>query len=333
MTALAPHLSAYLEQYLPRDCRASLHTVDSYALTFELLLDFAQVTIPRRACSLEIEELTPQLILDFLDSLEAQRGNTVRTRNVRLAAVKGFFRYLECRVPACLDLCRQVHAIPTKRFDRGVVDYLDGDEIQALLEAPDPTTIRGVRDRAMLHLAYATGVRVSELVRLNRTDLGQDCESIHIVGKGRKERTLPLWRETTVALKEWLAIRPESTVDSLFLNARSKPMTRHGVAHRLALHAATARRRAPSIERKRISPHVLRHSCAMHTLLSTADPRKVSIWLGHASMKSTEIYLHTDAAQRLEILQARTPPQLRKGSFRRTVTDRVMAMLQDVRRH
>ena len=333
MTALAPHLSAYLRQYLPRDRRASVHTVDSYALTFELLLSFAKTAIPKRACLLKVEHLTPQLILDFLDSLETQRGNSVRTRNARLAAIKAFFRYLECRVPACLDLCQQVHALPTKRFDRAVVDYLDEEDMQAILDAPDPSTESGVRDRAMLHLAYATGVRVSELVRLKCQDLGEDCEIIHILGKGRLERTLPLWKETEIALKEWLAVRPNANFDNLFLNARGKPMTRHGFAHRLGLHAATAQQQRRSIARKKVSPHVLRHSCAMNTLLSTRDPRDVSIWLGHASMKSTEMYLHANAAQRLDILQAKTPPQLRRGSFRKTVTDRVMAMLQDVRRH
>ena len=330
MTDLATYLGAFLREHLPRDRRASRNTIESYAFGFQLLVGFAAEKLSVRPCRIEIEQLTAELILDFLDSLEKERGNTIRTRNLRLAAIKSFFRYLEYRAPACLDLARQVHAIPSKRFDRTLVDYLDRDELQALLDAPDPATANGVRDRAMLHLAYAAGLRVSETIGLKCKDLGPSPDSVHVIGKGRRERVLPLWKETQSVLRHWLAIRPNGTTDHLFLNSRGTAMSRHGFAYRLALHASAARQKMPSMADKRISPHVLRHSCAMHTLEATGDIRKVSLWLGHASMQATEVYLHTDPVEKLDILAASLPPQIRKGSFQ-DAPDRLLAMLKDVR--
>ena len=331
MTALAPHISAFLGQHLPRDRRASRHTIESYAVSFQLLVCFAADRLGVRPCQIEIEQLDVPLILDFLDSLEQVRGNAIRTRNLRLVAFKSFFRYLEHRAPACLDLARQVHAIPSKRFDEALVDYLDRDELRALLDAPDPTTTAGVRDRAMLHLTYAAGLRVSELTGLACKDLAQPhLNSVHVMGKGRRERVLPLWRETRSVLRDWLAIRPSGGSDRLFLNARGMALSRHGFAHRLALHVATARQKMPSMVGKRISPHALRHSCAVHTLEATGDIRKVSLWLGHASIQSTEIYLRTDPIEKLEVLAAGLPPGIRQGSFPEA-PDRLLAMLKDAK--
>ena len=330
MTDLATHLGAFLREHLPRDRSASRHTVESYAFGFQLLVGFAAEKLDVRPCEIEMEQLTTDLILDFLDSLEKERGNTVLTRNLRLAAVKSFFRYLEYRAPDCLDLARQVHAIPAKRFDRALVDYLDRDELQALLDAPDPATVHGVRDRAMLHLAYTAGLRVSEVIGIRCGDLGKNQDSVHVIGKGRRERVLPLWKETQSVLQDWLAIRPHGSTDHLFLNARSRPMSRHGFAHRLALHAAKARQMMPSMVGKRVSPHVLRHSCAMHTLEATGDIRKVSLWLGHASIQATEVYLRTDSVEKLDVLAASLPPKIRKGSFQ-DAPDRLLAVLRDAR--
>ena len=292
MTVLAPHLSAFMGEYLPRDRGASRHTVDSYALSFLLLLGFAAERLRIPPSKIQIEQLTTELILDFLEHLERDRGNCASTRNVRLAALKSFFRYLEYRQPQCLDLARQVHALPAKRHQEGIVDYLDHDEVKALVNAPDPGKRSGIRDRAMLHLAYAAGLRVSELVALACRDLGQPgLDVIRINGKGRRQRLLPLWKQTRSALRHWLEVRPGVTSERVFLNARGTPMSRHGFAHRLRLHADATRKRVPSLVGKRISPHVLRHTCAIHTLEATRDIRKVSVWLGHASVQSTEIYL------------------------------------------
>ncbi|MXY34793.1 MAG: tyrosine-type recombinase/integrase [Boseongicola sp. SB0664_bin_43] len=331
MTDLASQISGFFRVYLPRDRRTSRHTIDSYACCFTHLVRFAGERLGVRPAKLQIEDLTALLILDFLDALEGQRGNAVTTRNARLAAIKSFFRYLEYRVPACLDLACQIQAIPLKRTDQTLIDYLDRDELQALLDAPGTNDAAGIRDRAMLHVTYAAGLRVSELTGLLLSDISQpELDTIHVAGKGRRERVLPLWKETQSVLRDWLAIRPSGRDNHLFLNARGAAMSRHGFAHRLALHVATAQRRVPSLTDKRVSPHVLRHSCAVHTLEATGDIRKVSLWLGHASIRSTEAYLRVDPIEKLEVLAAKLPPTIAKGSFK-DAPDRLLAVLADAR--
>jgi site-specific recombinase XerD len=218
-----------------------------------------------------------------------------------------------------------------KKVDEALVAYLTRDELRALLDAPDPRVIAGVRDRAMLHLAYAAGLRVSELVglRLDQLDL-RAPPSIHVIGKGRRERRLPLWKETTTTLRAWLAVRPRDGDHELFLNARGRAMTRSGFEYIIATHVTTAAGQQPSIASKRVTPHVLRHTCAVHTLQATRDVRKVSLWLGHASLQSTEIYLRTDPTEKLEALNAMTPPALKPGRFR--PPDRLLAMLRSGKR-
>jgi integrase/recombinase XerD len=196
MTSLAPHLSGFLREHLPKERRASQHTCEAYAQSFQLLLGFAANRLKIKPSKIEIERLDAPLILAFLEHLEKKRGDSVRTRNARLAAINSFFRFLEYRVPSCLDQARRIHAIPMKKTDQALVDYLARDELQALLDAPDTGTVSGIRDRAMLHLAFAAGMRVSELVglRLDQIDR-QGLATVHIVGKGRRERVLPLWRK------------------------------------------------------------------------------------------------------------------------------------------
>ncbi len=331
MTELAPHISMFLRHHMPQERNASRHTVGSYTDSFVLLSRFAADRLGIRPSAITIEHLSSELVLDFLDYLERDRGNTVPTRNVRLAAIKSFFRYLEYRVPACLDVAQQISAIPMKRHDQTVIDCLDHDEVQALLDAPNTETAAGLRDRAMLHLAYCAGLRVSELVGVMLGDLGHPhADTVQVTGKGRRKRTLPLWKETSAVLRDWLAIRPAVGDDHVFLNARGTPISRHGFAHRLALHAATARKTMPSLASKRITPHVLRHACGLHTYEVTKDIRKVSLWLGHASIRSTEIYLRSDPIGKLEILARGVPPSIRKGAFA-DAPDRLMAILHDAR--
>ncbi len=333
MTALAPHLSSFLLEYLPRDRNASRHTTESYAYGFQMLVCFAADRLGIRPCQIEIEQLTAQLILDFLDHLEKTRNNKVRTRNARMVAIKSFFRYLEYRAPACLELSKQVQAIPKKRYTQALVDYLTHDELYALLDAPNIKTALGVRDLAMLHLTYAAGLRVSELVSLKIPDLNPPAlDMVHVIGKGRRERVLPLWKETRAVLKGWLKIRPVTGDDEVFLNARGAAMSRHGFAHRLNLHVKVAQQKVPSIAKKKVTPHVLRHTCAMHTLEATGDIRKVSLWLGHSCMQSTEIYLRVDPAEKLDMLAHGVPPQVRKGTFK-GATDKLLAILATARGH
>jgi integrase/recombinase XerD len=204
-----------------------------------------------------------------------------------------------------------------KKTDLPLVGFLTREELQALLNAPDPSTTSGIRDRAMLHLAFAAGLRVSELVslRLDQVNL-QTLSSVRVIGKGRRERVLPLWKETGTTIKAWLKVRPVSGAPELFLTARAQAMTRSGFEYVLEKHVATAARTATSLAAKNVSPHVLRHTCAMHTLQATRDVRKVSLWLGHASLQSTEVYLRADPTEKLEALAAMTPPMLKPGRFR-----------------
>lgn len=331
MNSLATHLSAFLREYLPRERRVSPHTTETYAYAFELLVCFAAKKFSRPPSELALTQLDAKLILEFLEHLERDRGNSPRTRNARLAAIKAFFRFLEFRNPACLDQSRAIHAIPIKKCDETLVDYLTGEEMQALLDAPNLQSKTGLRDRAMLYLAFTAGLRVSELIGLKIND----CElhpypSIRVLGKGRRERMLPLWKETTIVIRDWLAVRGKNAIEELFLNAWGAPMTRAGFEYILSKHVKTARTAKPSLVNKHISPHVLRHSCAMHMLQATHDIRKVALWLGHSKLQSTEVYLRADPTEKLNSLMARVPPGLRPGIFRRP--DKLLELLQTAKK-
>ena len=317
MNKLAPHLTAYLQEHLPNERGFSRHTVQSYTECFRLLVLYAARQTKTRPCALTVEHLTVKLVVAFLESLEKDRKNCVATRNIRLAAIKSFFRYLEYRVPSCLDLALQIRAIPQKRAEQPLIDWLDRTEMQAIMDAPDTATAAGLRDRAMLHVCYAAALRVSELTTLTLDSLsGPRLESIRVMGKGRRERELPLWKVTKSALAEWLDVRPAVNNRYLFLNARGRAMSPDGFAYILKKHVATAARTRPSLKDKRVTPHVIRHSTAMTILHATrGDVRKVSLWLGHADIKTTEVYLRASPAEKLGILAANAPPSIRPGTF------------------
>jgi len=328
MTALAPYLSTFLREHLPKERKASLHTCEAYAYSFKLLVCFAADRLSIKPSQLEIEQLKVPLVLEFLEYIETQRANSARTRNARLAAINSFFRYLEYRLVSSLDQSRQIHAIPMKKTDETLVRTLTRDELQALLDAPDTRTVYGLRDRAMLHLTFAAGLRVSELVNLMLDNFDAPSLSVvNVMGKGRRERILPLWKETTAALKAWLAIRPANGGRELFPNSTGHAMTRSGFEYILAKHAATAALKQPSLGKKRVTPHVLRHTCALHTLQATRDVRKVALWLGHSSLQTTEVYLRADPTEKLEALAAMGSPILRRGRF--DSPDKLLAILRD----
>jgi integrase/recombinase XerD len=331
MTSLADHLGKFLREHLPRERKASPHTCEAYAYAFQLLVCFAADRLKIRPSHLTVEQLDVPLVLAFLEHIEAERRCTARTRNARLAAIHSFFHFLEYRVPSCIEQARQVGAIPIKKTDQALVCHLNREEIRALLDSPSTRSASGVRDRAMLHLAFAAGLRVSELVglRLDQFERGS-TPCIHVMGKGRRERVLPLWKETASAIEAWLKARPTTGAAQLFLNAAGQAMTRSGFEYILAKHVAIAGQRQISITSKRVTPHVLRHSCAMHTLQATGDVRKVALWLGHASMQSTEIYLRADPTEKLAALATMTPLGLQRGRFQ--APDKLMAMLKVVSR-
>jgi integrase/recombinase XerD len=327
MTPVAPHIEAFLRENLSRHRGASQHTCDSYAYSFQLLFEFAAARLRTKPSSLSLEQLDSELVGAFLEYLEDTRGNAPETRNVRLAAIKSFFHYLEHRQPAALEQIRRVLAIPFKKTSSRLVPYLVREEVQALLDAPDPATRDGVRDRAMLHLAVCAGLRVSELTGLRTGDVTLSSMSIRVFGKGRRERVLPLWKTTASALRAWLAIRETVAAPELFISHRGEPLSRWGFAYMLKQHVETAGQLCPGLRHKRVSPHVLRHTCAMIVLQATQDIRKVSLWLGHATMASTEIYTRGDPTEKLEAIEAIVPPHLRKGAFR--PPDKLIALLRD----
>jgi integrase/recombinase XerD len=327
MTLIAPHIAAFLQQRLPVERRASPNTCDSYAHAFKLLFQYASQCLKVPPSELNLEQIDASLIVNFLGHLEAARGNGAGSRNIRLAAIKSFMHFMEYRVPSALEQIQRILAIPAKKTDSRLVRHLTAEEMQSILDAPDPTVRDGLRDRAMLHLCFAGGLRVSELVGLRLEDLLlQPQASILVHGKGRKERCLPLWKETASALRAWLSVRGNGRAPELFLNARNDCMTRAGFEYILRKHVHAAATRCPSLSAKRVSPHVLRHTCALTILQATKDLRKVSLWLGHSSMQTTEIYTRADPSVKLEALESVIAPKLRTGRFKGT--DQLIAMLR-----
>jgi integrase/recombinase XerD len=326
MTPIAPLIETFLCETLARQRGVSRHTRDSYALSFQWLFVFAAEKLKVKPSALTLEQIDAGLVSAFLEYLEDTRKNAAVTRNVRLAAIKSFFRFLEYRQPAALEQIRRVLAIPFKKTDQRLVPYLLREELQAVLDAPDPATRDGIRDRAMLHLAVCAGLRVSELTGLKIDDIDLPSMSIRVLGKGRRERTLPLWKTTASALRTWLAVRGKVAVPEVFVNARGEPLSRWGFAYLLKQHAAAAARLHPGLSKKRISPHVLRHTCAMIILQATQDIRKVSLWLGHATLTTTEIYTRGDPTEKLDAMEAIVPPHLRRGAFQ--PSDKLIALLK-----
>jgi site-specific recombinase XerD len=330
VTPIAPHISAFLGERLPFEKRASEHTIASYAYAFQLLFIFAAKTLKTSPSALRLEQIDAPLVLSFLEHLERVRKNDARTRNARLAAIKSFMRFIEYRVPSALEQVRRILAIPLKRFDSRLVSRLNEAELKAVLDAPSPTIRMGVRDRAMISLASSAGLRVSELVGLCLHDITYGPRlSILIRGKGRRERALPLWKQTGGALRAWLAVRGDAAVPEVFLNARGERMTRSGFEYVLRRNVCAAAKLRPSLTTKRVSPHVLRHTCGMAVLRATGDIRKTALWLGHATVRTAEIYTRADPEEKFEVLKALVPPGLRKGRFR--PPDKLLALLKDSR--
>jgi site-specific recombinase XerD len=328
VTPIAPHVTAFLQQRLPLERKASDHTCDAYAYALQLLLQFASRKVHVAPSDLQIEQIDAPLVLEFLDHLQTSRGNSPVTRNARLAAIKSFLRFVEYRVPSVLEQLRRVFAIPPQRMDRRLVRHLSIEEYRAVLDSPDPATRLGIRDRAMLHLALTGGLRVSELVslRLDQVSFEDRYLDVRILGKGRKERALKLWRAVATSLRAWLAVRGQASCPEVFLNARGEPMTRSGFEHVLRRHVVAASGRVPTLQKKRVTPHVLRHTCALNMLRATKDIRKVALWLGHSSTQTTEVYLEADPEQKLDLLASTTAPTLRPGKFR--PSDRLIASLR-----
>jgi integrase/recombinase XerD len=295
MTRLAPLLEAFFLERLMRQRRVSEHTLAAYRDTFRLLLHFAQQRLHKAPSDLELGALDAALIAAFLDHLERDRQNSVRTRNARHAAIRSFFRYIAVQEPAHSALIQRVLAMPQKRFEHRLVCFLKRGESEALLDAPDPHTWLGRRDHVLLRLAIETGLRVSELTGLRCEDvvLGRGAH-VRCRGKGRKERCTPLHPETGRLLQAWLRERRGAPHDALFPSRRGRPLSRDAVERLVTKHAGKAAEQCPSLGSKRVSPHVLRHTAAVTLLQAGVDRSVIALWLGHEQVETTQMYLAAD---------------------------------------
>jgi len=329
MSLLAPTLQAFFSERLIGQRRASPHTVASYRDTFRLLLGFAQRRTGRPPSRLELEDLDAPLIGAFLEHLEQQRRNGVRTRNARLAAVHSLFRFAALRHPEHAALIARVLTIPPKRSDRALVTFLSESEVDALLASPDRSRWLGRRDHALLLVAIQTGLRVSELTRLRCGDV-QPGPGAHLrcEGKGRKQRVTPLTSQTLAVLRCWLRERQGGANDPLFPTRRGGPLSRDAVERLLAKHAASAQQRCPSLRGKRLSPHVLRHTSAMRLLQAGVDTTVIALWLGHETTRTTQIYLHADLALKERALARTPPPRTAPGRYQ--PPDSLLAFLENL---
>lgn len=320
-------LQAFFTDRLLHQRQASPHTIASYRDTFRLLLAFAEQRLKKAPSALEIKDLDTPFLGAFLDHLEKERGNTARSRNVRLAALHSFFHYVALHEPGHSALAQRVLAIPSKRYHRKQIHFLTRPEIEALLAAPDQSTWAGRRDRALLLVAVQTGLRVSELIGLRCEDVALGTGAhLRCTGKGRKERCTPLRREAVAALRAWLGERNGQPIDPVFPNARGHALSPEGVEYLLAKHTATARQQCPSLEKKRLTPHVLRHTAAMELLQHGVDRSVIALWLGHESMETTQVYLHADLALKEKALAKAAPLGIKLCRYR--PDDKLLAFLK-----
>ena len=305
---------------------ASARTIASYRDAFRLLLHYVEKRTGKSPVDVALADLDAPLISDFLDHLEAERRNSIRTRNVRLAAIRSFLRYASFRDPGSLATIQRGLAIPAKLYDRSLLGFLSRGETEAIISAPDISTWSGHRDHVMLATFYNTGARVSEIAALRVADIELDhtaCVLLH--GKGRKERMVPLWKTTTAAIERWLPRVAPGTRTPVFPNRRGLPLTRSGVEDRLRVAVALALPRCPSLRGRRISPHTIRHTTAMHLLQSGVDITMIAAWLGHESPATTHLYVEADLAMKEKALGTLQPPSSKTHRFR--ATDRLLAFL------
>ena len=322
-------LQAFFTDRLIHQRQASPHTIASYRDTFRLLLKFASERLRKKPSSLAIDDLDAPLIGIFLNHLEKDRGISSRSRNVRLAAIHCFFHYVALHEPSYCAVAQRVLAMPSKRFDRRPIEFLTRLEIDALLSAPNKGSWSGRRDWTLLMVAVQTGFRVSELIGLQPEDVVFESGAhIRCRGKGRKERCTPLRKDAVAALRAWLRERKGRSSDFLFPNARGGKLSRDGVEYLLAKHFDVARRGCPSLRKKRVTTHVLRHSVAMDLLQHGVDRGVIALWLGHESVETTQMYLHADLPMKEKALAKTTPVNTRPGRFR--PDDQLLAFLKSL---
>jgi integrase/recombinase XerD len=310
-------LESFFSQRLIAQRRASPHTIVSYRDTFRLLLRFAQKRLHKPPSQLAMEDLNAPFLGTFLNDLENQRANGPRSRNLRLTAIRSFFRYASLEVPEYAALIQRVLAIPNKRQPRPLVDFLTQSELKAVLAAPNQNTWLGRRDHALLLTAVQTGLRLSEITSLRQSDVSLRAGAhVRCQGKGRKERCTPLAKPTVAVLAAWIKEQGKDGAKILFPSARGDLLSSDSVQYLVTKYSAVARKNCPSLSQKRVSPHVLRHTAAMELLQAGVDRALIALWLGHESVETTQIYLDADLALKEKVLAKTTPIKGKRGSYR-----------------
>jgi site-specific recombinase XerD len=316
----------FFVQHLMAERHLSPCTISSYGDSFRLLVNYREDQIGRCASEQRLEDWDAPHILGFLEHLEKGRHCCPRTRNARLAAIHCFMKYVCRRCPDSLALAQRVLAIPSKRHAQPLLGYLSVEEVQAILDVPSALTHSGQRDQLFFQLLYNTGARVSELVALNRQDFDRTCQSLALHGKGRKERTVPLWSKTARQVRRWLDQLPQSDSTPVFTNRFGIRVSRSGVEKRLRQAARRAAKVCPSLRTRRVSPHVFRHTTAMHLLQSGVDITSIALWLGHASVVTTHKYIEADLNMKKKTLNRLKEPKVQPVTYR--PKDSLLAFLE-----
>ncbi len=316
-TTLPVLIQKFFTDRLCTQMEASPNTIAGYRDTFRLLLRFASERTGRAPTKLKVEDMDSAFVGDFLVHVETHRGNSARSRNTRLTAIRSFFRFVAMNEPAYMLHCQRILAMPGKRYVRRTVDFLDRAEIDALLAAPDRSTWVGRRDHAILMVALQTGLRASELINLRRCDIATGAGAhISCMGKGRKQRCTPLRRETLKVLEVWLRELTGADSGLLFPSNRGTRLSRDALECVVRRHTVLASRSCPSLVGKRVSPHVLRHSMAMELLHHGVDQSVIALWLGHESVETTQVYIHADLSLKEKALARMTAPTSNPGRYR-----------------
>jgi len=326
-TLVGPLLQEFFVKHLLSHRNVSPQTISSYRDTFRLLLKFVAHKSHIEPVAMHTTALSPDVILDFLDHLERERKNSIRSRNARLSAIRSFFRWVAVARPDLAGLATSVRAVPTKRTDHRLICSLSKTEMQAILDAPDLKKPLGRRDHALLLTMYNSGARVSEIMTMDAKQLefGARSSYVHLHGKGRKERTVPLWPKTADALRKWIREQDKPTDMPLFANYRGEELTRNGVDVILQKAVNLAAQSCPSLKAKHVTPHVLRHTTAMHLLQSGVDTTVIALWLGHEHLDTTHIYMEADLAMKEKALSQLQPAGQSVPRFR--ASDKVLAFL------
>lgn len=316
--SFAALVQAYFAEYLTQQRALSPCTVAAYRDAFVLFLGFAESRLGKSPVAMAMADITPELIMAFLDHLERQRHNSVRSRNARLAALRAFLKFAAHRDVASLQVIERALGVPVKRFERPMFGYLSREEMLAVIGTPDGTWI-GQRDHVLFLLLYNTGARVSEItgVKVGAAVLNDDAACIHLHGKGRKQRSVPLWRSTVKAIRAWLKLNPQLGAASPLLPSRSgHAMTRNNVNQRLVLAVETATETTPDLAKRRISPHTIRHTTAMHLLQAGVDISVIALWLGHESPTTTHHYVEADLTMKERALARLHEPEAKIQRYR-----------------